>query len=123
MEALPSPSAATSIICFLLAVIAGLLLTTASAVLAWQWWKARQKRARLQEALQQAQIYALMGGERLPTGLARRRLPYSQGGGNVIVLGGGAQQTVPNLTLDDLGAADSLASLLPPDGGGWEVLQ
>lgn len=100
----PGPSAATTVTGFLLAVIAISLLASGGTVVGWHWWKEYQRRRCSQEMLQQAQIYALTSGERLPTGLPRR-LPQ---GGNVIVVGGQQPQPqIPHL----------------PDSDKWEVLQ
>ena len=79
------PSAAVAVRRFLVGVIVAGALSTVGAVVGRRLWKDYQKRARIQEALTQAQVYAIVSGERLPQGMPRR-LP--QGGGNVIVVGG-----------------------------------
>ena len=122
-------SAATSIITFLVTVILALVLAAVGAVIGWQWWKHRQRRQKMQDALHQAQIYALLSGARSPrTSAGRARVPgLDQPGGNTIVFPGSGQQPTPQLTTDDLrammrGQPDPLASLLPPDEEGWEVV-
>lgn len=105
-KALPpvGPSAAVAVRRFLVGLLVAGLLGTVGAVTGQHWWQERQRQARLREALQQAQVYALLSGERLSQGLPRR---LTQGGGNVIVLGGQQEPTQ--------------ASLL--DEPGWEVIQ
>jgi hypothetical protein len=88
-------SAAASVRWFLLGL---LLLKVAGGIavaLGWHWWKQRQKRARLQEMLEQVQLYALLDGR--PQGaVTARRLGQ---GGNVIVVGGqGAPVQQPSPT-------------------------
>jgi hypothetical protein len=78
-------SAAVAVRRFLVGLIVVGVLGTVGAVVGRHLWQERQERARLQDALDQAQVYALMSGERLPQGLPRR---LTQGGGNVIVVGG-----------------------------------
>ena len=116
-------SAATTITVFLLTVILVLMLATIGTVIGSQWWKRRQKRARLEDALQQAQIYALLQGARLPA--PRWPATPAQAGGNIIVLPGGGQQPTPQLMVDDLrvmGQPDPLAGLLFPNDRGWETV-
>ena len=122
-------SAATSIITFLVTVILALVLAAVGVVIGWQWWKHRQRRQKMQDALHQAQIYALLQGAQSPrTSAGRARVPgLDQAGGNTIVFPGSGQQTAPQLTAGDLrammsGQTDPLASLFPPDAGGWEVV-
>ena len=85
---IPTPtdtSAAVAVRRFLVGLIVVGVMSTMSAVLGRHLWQEHQKQARLQDALTQAQVYALLSGERLPQGLPRR---LAQGGGNVIVVGG-----------------------------------
>ena len=120
-------SAATSIITFLVTIILALVLAAVGAVIGWQWWKHRQRRQKMQDALHQAQIYALLSGARsLRTSAGRAGVPgLDQASGNIIVLPGSGQQHTPQLTADDLRAMmsrqpDLLTGLLPPgDGGTW----
>jgi len=67
-------SAAGSIILFLILLILGKMLTLAATVAGWLWWKEHRRRERLQETLQQAQLYAALGGQRLPS----RRAPQAR---------------------------------------------
>lgn len=85
-------SAATSITVFLLAVILSIVLLAGGVALTLAWWQRYQKRARLEDAVQQAQVYALLNGARLPAGgrSARPAMP-AQAGGNVLVFPGGQQ--------------------------------
>jgi len=78
-------SAATSVTVFLLAVILFVVLAAVVVVVGWQWWQQRQKQARLWEAMQQAQVYSAMQGNRLaaPRGGVRR---VTQGQPNIIVV-------------------------------------
>jgi len=120
-------SAATSITLFLMMVILGMALLVGGTVGLSCWLRQRQKRARLEDALQQAQIYALLQGARSPrTFGSRAGTPgLAQAGGNILVFPGSGQQPTPQLMVDDLramGQPDPLAGLLPPDDGGWEVL-
>jgi len=117
-------SAATSITLFLLMIILALVLAAVGAVVGWRWLQGYQERDKMRKVLQQAQLYALLNGARLPSGRATRPATPQQAGGNVFVFPGG-QQTTPQLTLDDLrgmtaGQPDPLAGLLPPDD--WEVM-
>jgi hypothetical protein len=105
------PSAAASITLFLMGVLAFVVVTIVVVVVGREWWQERRRQARLREALQQAQLYALLSGERVPTGSAQVRFP--QRGGNVILIGG--QQMTPR--------QDALADFLPPEADGWEVIQ
>jgi hypothetical protein len=126
-------SAAVSITLFLLVLILVLILAVAGAVAAWLWWQRRQKQMQWQEALRQAQLYAILSGGSPP---AHRQVPsYTahQGvGGPVIVFPGQQHPQVPppaGISLEDLaralqaaqGQPDPLAGLLPPDE--WEVLE
>ena len=101
----PRPSAAATVTRFLLGVIVVGVVVTGGVVISRHLWQERRKQVRLRETVQQAQIYALMTGERAVTGLPHR---LSQGGGNVIVVSGEIQQPTQ-------------ATL--PNGSGWEVLQ
>jgi hypothetical protein len=87
-------SAAVEVRVFLL----GLLLLKVAGGIAlafgWQWWKQRQKRAKLQEILEQAQLYNLLDGRPQRTAPARR---LGQGG-NVILVGGQAPAQQPAQT-------------------------
>ena len=114
-------SAATSITLFLVLVILGMALLAAVVVGLSCWLRQRQKRARLEDALRQAQIYALLQGARLPA--PQRSATPAQAGGNILVFPGSGQQPTPQLTADDLrammsGQPDLLTGLLPPDDGG-----
>ena len=92
IRAQATTSAATSITLFLVAVILAIVLLAGGAALTLAWWTRYQKRARLAEAVQQAQVYALLQGARLPTGerSARPSIP-APAGGNVLVFPGGQQ--------------------------------
>jgi hypothetical protein len=79
-------SAAVTVRWFLLALLVLPVAGGIAVVAGWQWWKARQKRAKLQEMLEQAQLYALLDGRPPQRAVTARRL--GQGGGNVIVVGG-----------------------------------
>ena len=68
-------SAAGSIILFLILLILGKVLTLAATVASWLWWKEHRRRERLQETLRQAQLYAALGGQRLPS---RRVAPQAR---------------------------------------------
>ena len=129
VEAAPKggPSAATTIITFLGLVILGLILAAAGAVLLATWGKHRQRRARLEEAVYQAQAYALLNGAKPPSPRSGGASPLPQAGGPVIVMGGAGQQYPQRqITLDDLaqavqatqGRPAPFGGYLPPDGGG-----
>lgn len=135
-------SAATSITLFLVMILLGLALLAAGVVGISCWLKQRQEREKMQRALRQAQIYALLQGARSPrTSDGRAGVPgLDQANGNIIVFPGGSQQPAPQLTTNDLRAMMSgqpdlpaqtgplashvyrQAGLLPPDAGGWEVM-
>jgi hypothetical protein len=87
-------SAAVTVRWFLLALLVLPVASGIAVVAGWQWWKARQKRAKLQEMLEQAQLYALLDGRPPQRAVTARRLGQ---GGNVIVVGGQApaQQPAP----------------------------
>ena len=122
-------SAATSITLFLVLVILGIALLAAVVVGLSCWLRQRQEREKVRKAMQQAQIYALLSSARLPrTSAGRARVPgLDQPGGNIVIFPGSGQQHTPQLTVGDLrtmmrGQPDPLASLLPPDEEGWEVV-
>ncbi len=103
----PTPtgtSAAVAVRHFLVGLIVVGVVGTVGAVVGRHLWQERQKRTRLQNTLAQAQVYAMLIGERLPQGLPRR---LGQGGGNVIVVG--AEQEIPTQAI--------------PQSQPWEVLQ
>ena len=123
IRAQTATSAATSIILFLVVVILGMGLLAVGVVALSYWLRQRQKQARLEDALQQAQIYALLGGARPPA--PRRRPPAPSmpaPSGNIIVLPGGGQQPAPAVGNFTGRQPTPLAGLLPPDDGEWEVL-
>lgn len=122
-------SAATSITLFLVLVILGIALLAAVVVGLSCWLRQRQEREKMRKILHQAQIYALLSGARSPrTSAGRAGVPgLDQASGNIVVFPGSGQQHTPQLTADDLrammrGQTDPLASLLPPDAGGWKVV-
>jgi hypothetical protein len=126
-------SAAVSVTLFLLILILVLILAVTGAVAAWLWWQKRQKQAQWQEALRQAQLYAILSGGSPPAHRQVPSYPAHQGmGGPVIVFPGQQHPQVPppaGISLEDLaralqaaqGQPDPLAGLLPPDE--WEVLE
>jgi hypothetical protein len=87
-------SAAVAVRRFLVTLLAIKVVGGIAVALGWQWWKARQKRAKLQEMLEKAQLYALLDGRPPQRPVTARRLGQ---GGNVIVVGGQApvQQPAP----------------------------
>jgi hypothetical protein len=126
-------SAAVSVTLFLLALVLALILGVAGAAAAWLWWQRRQKQMQWQEALRQAQLYAILSGGR-PSGHGQLpSYPAHQGvGGPVIVFPGQQHPQVPppaGISLEDLaralqaaqGQPDPPAGLFPPDE--WEVLE
>jgi hypothetical protein len=77
-------SAAVAVRRFLVTLLAIKVVGGIAVALGWHWWKARQKRAKLQDMLERAQLYSLLDGR--PQGaVTARRLGQ---GGNVIVVGG-----------------------------------
>jgi hypothetical protein len=80
-------SAAVTVRRFLLGLLAVKVLGGIAAVAGWHWWKARQKRAKLQDMLEAAQLYAALEGGPAQRPVSARRLGE---GGNVIVVGGQA---------------------------------
>ena len=105
-------SAATSITVFLLAVILSIVLLAVILAIGLAWWQRYQKRAKVQDALYQAQVYALLqGGAGLPAGeRSARPLIPAPAGGNVLVFPGGQQAPVVSEQPDVLPA-------------GWEVVE
>jgi len=129
-------SAAMSLILFLLIVIVVLLLAIGGAVAAWLWWQRRQRQRQYRDTLQQAQVLALLNGQRPPA--LRRPARSSQMPGSPIIVVPGQQyppaypQYPPAVTMDDLrqalealeGGRDPLAELMPPpNDNSWEVLE
>jgi len=116
-------SAAASIIAFLLTVILGLIAAVIGVIFGRQWWRTHQEREKMRRALTQAQIYALLSGARMP---APRRpatpATSTRADGNIIILPGGGQPPVTQLTIENTGRRpDPWAGLLPPDAGGdWQ---
>jgi len=122
-------SAAMSIIVFLLVIIVALVVAAVSTVVGWQWWKRYQKRQKMRDVLEQAQLYALLQGTRLPSPRSTAGALPQQPGSNILVFPGG-QQAAPGVSLEDLAAALQAAqgrpnpSLLPPlEDNRWEVLE
>jgi len=123
------PSAAMTIITFLVLVILGLILAVAGGVFAMTWNKRRRRQAELEDALAQAQAYALLQGAKPPAPRGGGLSPLSQAGsGPVIVVGGspGPQYPAQAVSLEDLaraaqGRPSPFGGYLPPNGGGWEV--
>lgn len=122
-------SAATTIILFLLVVILAMVLAAVGAVLGWHWLQGYRERQRMQKALQQAQIYALLSGTRPSAGrIPRPAMPAR----DILVFPG----QWPQPTTEDFramleamreGQPDSLARLLlreqailPLDDGEWQ---
>jgi hypothetical protein len=87
-------SAAVTVRWFLLGLLVLPVAGGIAVVAGWQWWKARQKRAKLQDLLKRAQLYSLLDGRPPQRAVTTRRLGQ---GGNVIVVGGQApvQQPAP----------------------------
>ncbi len=102
-------SAAGSIILFLMLVIIGLVASGVGMVVGYRRWKRRQRQARLEDTLQQAQVYAALQGTRLP---AARRPVTRQAGGNIVIVPG-ALDAAPYAGSSNV---DSLAGLGPPIG-------
>jgi hypothetical protein len=87
--------AAVAVRRFLVGLLLVKVLGGIAVALGWHWWKARQKRAKLQDMLERAQLYALLDGRPPQRPVGARRLGQ---GGNVIVVGGQAppvQQPAP----------------------------
>lgn len=95
IRAQATQSAATSITLFLLAVILSIVLLAGGVVIGWHWLRGYQEREKMRKAVQQAQVYALLNGARLPTGghSARPSIP-APAGGNVLVFPGEQQAPV-----------------------------
>jgi hypothetical protein len=55
-------SAAVAVRWFLLALVVLPVAGGIALAFGWQWWKARQKRAKLQDMLERAQLYSLLDG-------------------------------------------------------------
>ena len=123
------PSAATTIITFLVLVILGLILAMAGGVFMVTWNKRRRRRAELEDAQAQAYAYALLQGAKPPAPRGGGLPPYTQqGSGPVIVVGGspGPQYPAQAVNLEDLaraaqGRPSPFGGYLPPSGGGWEA--
>ena len=127
-------SAAQSITVFLLLVILLLGILAVGVGALYLWAKRRRRRAELEDAYRQAQVYALLNGAKVPTP-SRGAPGLPQGGGPIIVMGsGGAPSQWPTqqqITLDDLARAVQAAQgqgapfggLLPPtdQSGGWRI--
>jgi len=112
IRAQAATSAATSITLFLVSVILGMGLLAVSVVALSYWLRQRQKRARLEDALQQAQIYALLGGAHPPAPRRRPAAPSMPApGGNIVILPG---QPSPQHWGGPRGGGGT--------EGGWEVL-
>lgn len=111
IRAQATTSAATSITLFLLAVISSIVLLAGGVVIGLAWWTRYQERERMRKAVQQAQVYALLNGARLPAGghPARPSIP-APAGGNVLVFPGGQQ-------------APTVSEQPEPLPATWEVLQ
>jgi len=110
VRAQAATSAATSITIFLLAVILSIVLLAGGVFIGWHWLRVYREREKMRKAVQQAQVYALLNGARLPAGggAARPSIP-APAGGNVLVFPGGQQ--APSV------------SEQPEPLPGWEVLQ
>ena len=122
------PSAATTIITFLVLVILGLILAVAGGVFMMTWNKRRRRQAEMEDALAQAQAYALLQGAKPPAPRGGGLSPYAQpNSGPVIVVGSpGPQYPAQAINLEDLaraaqGRPSPFGGYLPPSGGGWEV--
>ena len=123
------PSAAMTIITFLVLVILGLILAVAGGVFVMTWNKRRRRQAELEDAMYQAQAYALLQGAKPPAPTGGGLSPYAQqGSGPVIVVGGspGPQYPPQAINLEDLaraaqGRPSPFSGYLPPSGGGWGV--
>ena len=123
------PSAAMTIITFLVLVILGLILAVAGGVFVMTWNKRRRRQAELEDAMYQAQAYALLQGAKPPAPRGGGLSPYTQqGSGPVIVVGGspGPQYPAQAVNLEDLaraaqGQRSPFSGYLPPSGGGWGV--
>ena len=87
-----SPSAATSIIVFLLAVLGAMVVLPVVAFLVWQAIRAREQTRRMEQA-------ALLFGAKSTPSTPRARPAVRSGteGGTVIMIGGGGQPRVEDM--------------------------
>jgi flagellar basal body-associated protein FliL len=127
---------ATSITLFLVILLLIVVLAIAGVAFAWVWWQKRQRREQYVDMLRQAQLYAVLQGQRLP-GPARRPVypaiqalpgyPTQAAPPSVIVVG---QQpaayspypyTYPPMAIGQ-SEGDSFVDFLPPPDNAWEVL-
>ncbi len=86
-------SAAVTVRRFAMGMLAVVVLGPVGAVAGYLWWQEHQRQSRFQDTLAQAQVYALISGQRsqLAAGMGRRP---GQQGGTVIMVGGQQQETV-----------------------------
>ena len=121
-------SAATSITLFLVILLLVVVLVIAGVAFAWFWWQKRQRREQYANMLQQAQIYALINGQRAST----LRLPPAPQmpahtplgmGGPVIVMPGQQSPQYPAYPSSPIASIDDLARALRLAQSAYEVQQ